>query len=647
MDENEDRKDETAATLFSVLSGLALVLLLGWLLSRGCTPRVAPGASTEPSQPAQLTDESTSTQPETEAETETDKDETEEKDDDTAAETPSDSSTEKGKADDGAPGPDAGEKIDAPKDEDSSSKSGESADNSDVTRRLELATQNRDLRRQIESLEKQASELKAKYEDYDSLAGERDAMKLKLADADKTAAGLQEQVKSLNEKVKSLESSLKQEAQSSSKSKAQGSPPTNSLAAKGGGKMKGKGAQPGPEKGKAKSNAKAANQLATVTSERDDLQKKLAAANAAAATAKTELASNKTNLAKAEASSVNLQKRITDLEKKLEGLGKEKITMNKSIGQLKADAAANAKKMTAAATSSDQKIKSLQDENKKLSGEIATLKEEAGKMGAKVAADAQKMTAGKTDEIARLNGVIAKMGDDSKARITALTAQNNALRADLDKLKEAAGKMSAGQAKADDLAKLSAQNKQLGSQLAKANQKIDELGRELMVSKNAENLKAAIEVPGLELPHLVSNPAKLNNRVLPLFARLRGIEDSPAARTKTYEAIGKAGTATPVKVVKFDSGSSQVSDEDKSALKKLLEGPNANASYLVVGYASTDGDPESNARLSSKRASRVAQEMIAAGGKANQIEAVYFGQTDRFSDTHSAPNRVVEVWRVK
>ena len=36
MDENEKR-NEIAATLFSVLIGMALLLLLGWLFGRGCS----------------------------------------------------------------------------------------------------------------------------------------------------------------------------------------------------------------------------------------------------------------------------------------------------------------------------------------------------------------------------------------------------------------------------------------------------------------------------------------------------------------------------------------------------------------------------------------------------------------------------------
>ena len=62
---------------------------------------------------------------------------------------------------------------------------------------------------------------------------------------------------------------------------------------------------------------------------------------------------------------------------------------------------------------------------------------------------------------------------------------------------------------------------------------------------------------------------------------------------------------------------------------------------------SKDGDPKANRELSSRRASNVAQKIVAAGKiTKSDVQAVYFGETSRFA-AENAPNRVVEVWKVK
>ena len=100
-------------------------------------------------------------------------------------------------------------------------------------------------------------------------------------------------------------------------------------------------------------------------------------------------------------------------------------------------------------------------------------------------------------------------------------------------------------------------------------------------------------------------------------------------------------------VVNFQSGSFDVNDEDRSALKKLIA-EDRESKFLVVGYASADGAADANAKLSSNRASQVGQAMLGDVDTSSQIQAVYFGQTSRFTKWEGdlAANRIVEVWRV-
>ena len=131
-----------------------------------------------------------------------------------------------------------------------------------------------------------------------------------------------------------------------------------------------------------------------------------------------------------------------------------------------------------------------------------------------------------------------------------------------------------------------------------------------------------------------------------VYQRRKGIEDNPDARTEAYERMSNQGDAILSQTVKFDSGSTDIAAADGGELNRLISG-DKNSRFLVVGYSSVDGDPQSNAKLSSRRASAGAQRIVGNSGETNRIEAVYFGQTSRFSKAYRAPNRVVEVWRIK
>jgi len=68
---------------------------------------------------------------------------------------------------------------------------------------------------------------------------------------------------------------------------------------------------------------------------------------------------------------------------------------------------------------------------------------------------------------------------------------------------------------------------------------------------------------------------------------------------------------------------------------------------LAIGYASETGNVDKNRTLSSDRATAVAELYAAAKRPAQLVQAVYLGQTDRFSSKSPERNQLVEIWRIR
>ena len=84
--------------------------------------------------------------------------------------------------------------------------------------------------------------------------------------------------------------------------------------------------------------------------------------------------------------------------------------------------------------------------------------------------------------------------------------------------------------------------------------------------------------------------------------------------------------------------------ESRERIRTLVsESPDSR--FLAIGYASTDGSQDRNRELSSRRALATA-EAIAEARPNHPVEAVYFGQTQRFDLNRRAANRVVEIWKI-
>ena len=98
------------------------------------------------------------------------------------------------------------------------------------------------------------------------------------------------------------------------------------------------------------------------------------------------------------------------------------------------------------------------------------------------------------------------------------------------------------------------------------------------------------------------------------------------------------GKNRDIHLVPFDVGLSAVVGKEEQDLKTGLNNTDKNSRFLVVGYASTEGDVASNRKLSSRRASNVVQKIAAVPGvPQDQVKAIYFGQTSRFNAKYLSP----------
>jgi outer membrane protein OmpA-like peptidoglycan-associated protein len=147
--------------------------------------------------------------------------------------------------------------------------------------------------------------------------------------------------------------------------------------------------------------------------------------------------------------------------------------------------------------------------------------------------------------------------------------------------------------------------------------------------------------------------AESENELLPaaveLFRRLRkmeGVKDSDL--TTEYSRLGVDLGANVLHTLSFATGSSTLSKEDLSKIDELVsaEVPDGDLT-LVIGYASETGNPEANQNLSSDRATAAAEYFASNKRPGQLVQAVYLGQTDRFSSRVPERNQICEVWRIR
>ncbi|MES2660869.1 MAG: hypothetical protein V4689_19745 [Verrucomicrobiota bacterium] len=220
--------------------------------------------------------------------------------------------------------------------------------------------------------------------------------------------------------------------------------------------------------------------------------------------------------------------------------------------------------------------------------------------------------------------------DRLRADLAGLKAQRDALADELAAMREKMKTMTAG-ASAEDYADLQrryeesrrakeffeARVKELEGDLSKA---------KLFASSENELLPAAVE----------------------LFRNLRLLEGKADSEiSQEYSSLGVKLGANVLKTLNFATGSSTLTAVDQEAIGSIVSEIPDGDLILAIGYASETGNEDSNRTLSSDRATAAAK-LIAGIKRPGQFtQAVYLGQTDRFSSRIPERNQLVELWHIR
>lgn len=181
-----------------------------------------------------------------------------------------------------------------------------------------------------------------------------------------------------------------------------------------------------------------------------------------------------------------------------------------------------------------------------------------------------------------------------------------------------------------------------------------DLKRQFEETKRAKEFFEA-KVTALEA-ELSKSKAKLfansENELLPaaveLFRSLRALENRPdSAISAAYSSLGEKLGANVLQTFSFTTGSSTLTPADQEKIRSLaVEIPDGDL-LLAIGYASETGNVDTNRTLSSSRATAVAEMYSSVKRKEQLVQAVYLGQTDRFSGQTPERNQIVEIWRIR
>lgn len=146
-----------------------------------------------------------------------------------------------------------------------------------------------------------------------------------------------------------------------------------------------------------------------------------------------------------------------------------------------------------------------------------------------------------------------------------------------------------------------------------------------------------------------NSEAELLPAAVELFRRLRKLEgQNHSDLTTEYSKLGVDLGANVLHSLSFETGKSELSAADMEMLSNIAasEVPDGDLT-LVIGYASETGNIDSNQKLSSSRAIAAAEHYATVKRPGQLVQAIYFGQTDRFSNEIADRNQICEVWRIR
>lgn len=146
--------------------------------------------------------------------------------------------------------------------------------------------------------------------------------------------------------------------------------------------------------------------------------------------------------------------------------------------------------------------------------------------------------------------------------------------------------------------------------------------------------------------------ASSENELLPaavqLFRNLRELEGRPDSElTTSYSNLGVELGASVLHTLPFATGSAGLTPADEEMVRGLVNELPDGDLLLVIGYASETGNEDKNRKLSSDRATAVAALYASLKRPTQLVQAVYLGQTDRFSSRIPERNQLCEIWRIR
>ncbi|RYD48039.1 MAG: hypothetical protein EOP83_27100, partial [Verrucomicrobiaceae bacterium] len=145
-----------------------------------------------------------------------------------------------------------------------------------------------------------------------------------------------------------------------------------------------------------------------------------------------------------------------------------------------------------------------------------------------------------------------------------------------------------------------------------------------------------------------SSESELLPAAVALFRDLRALEGrSDSDITTSYSGLGVELGANVLHTLNFATGSSTLSPTDEEVIAKLVNDLPDGDLLFVIGYASETGNVDSNQQLSSDRATAAATYYSGVKRPGQLVQAVYLGQTDRFSSRIPERNQIVEIWRIR
>jgi outer membrane protein OmpA-like peptidoglycan-associated protein len=215
-----------------------------------------------------------------------------------------------------------------------------------------------------------------------------------------------------------------------------------------------------------------------------------------------------------------------------------------------------------------------------------------------------------------------------------------------------------------DLASIKSQRDALSTELADNKAKLNTMGAGVSAAEYAdlkrrfdeaehakkffENRVKELEGQANKIKLFASSETELLPAAVELYRSLRGLEGQTDSDMSTvYSGLGVKLGANVLQTLRFPTGFSKLAPADELVIKNLVKELPDGDLLLVIGYASKTGNIDSNRKLSSDRATAVAELYSSAKRPEQFVQAVYLGETDRFSHKIPERNQLVEIWRIR